>query len=47
MAKRDFYPKSMDARVQWHKVFSDQLPGFAAKYNISAADQAQALADYQ
>ena len=41
----DWYPTNMDARAAWHKNFSTKLPAFAAKYNISAADQSTAAKD--
>lgn len=41
----DFYPQSMDARAAWHQNFSDNLGTVQAKYNITAAQVAAAVAD--
>jgi hypothetical protein len=40
----DFYPQSMDGRNAWHANFAAQLPSFAVKYNIPAADTDYATA---
>lgn len=46
MAKKDWYPGSMDARMIWHANLYDQLKnhGFAAKYDVASVDVDRALA---
>lgn len=41
----DFYPSGMDGKAIWHKTFAANLPGLAAKYNITPAQLAAVAAD--
>ncbi len=41
----DFYPFSMESRAVWHANFAANLPAFAAKYNITAAQLDAVAAD--
>ena len=41
----DFYPKAMQARAAWHQNYSDNLGVLQTKYNLTAAQVAQALED--
>jgi hypothetical protein len=41
----DFYPKGMDARAAWHQNFADNITLLQLKYNLTAAQVAQAAAD--
>ncbi len=41
----DYYPFSMDGRAAWHSIYAANLPGLAAKYNITPAQLAAVAAD--